>query len=782
MGGVPRSPTLPLRAAVADGVGGTAAAAVATAARPRPCREEGVVCQRGVRRRRLATAAWAAAAAAVVVVVAAGGGGGRLVAAETPARVTDADGWTVVRGGLSLGMESLWEVLAFPAVFDLTMGRIFYSYAVDVPDKRVTGTFMNGHTVTFTVTARDAEAKRLEYTVVAHSPDTWGPDRPDLTGARFFLTLHPYISAPSHASMMKVGYKLPAAAAADPRLVAWFDAAVAAMVDNARLVKGAYPCNDEFRSYSGTCNNEAEPKWGAASAALLRMDPAIDGVWADGRSAPRTAGRPNCRSVSNAVAAVPPGAPPVRSARGLTDLWTFWGQFLDHDMAITFGSKGTVAEEPLPVPVTDPADVLPVDHIEFTRSQPMRDGRPCCGSGYAEALPRQHPNMQTAFIDGSQLYGAERDRVDALREHVGGRLRVGPPVHGGAMLPDNSAAALGGAALPNDPSEEPTFFAAGDRRANEQPVLAALHTLFVREHNRVAAVLADAFGCWTDEQLYQYARKIVSATLQAITYEHWLPLLVGPTGGGGLPPYTGYDAAVNPTLANFFSTAAFRFGHSAVPDTLTLRNADGSPHARDGVDLKTVYFDAAFVRGVGIEPLLAGAATAVGHEIDRFVADALRNTLFANLDSNGLDLVALNCQRGRDHGLPTLNGARRMYGLRPHASLADVAPGDAGTAAALGSVYASADDVDAFVGGLAEAHVPGAGVGGLFHASIVDQFTRLRDGDRFFYASVYWPARVRALPLVAAILEGRRTLKDVLADNTNIPAAQWPDDVFRVAP
>ncbi|GAB0493503.1 hypothetical protein MMPV_004787 [Pyropia vietnamensis] len=727
------------------------------------------------------TAAAAAAVAAVAVVATAvGGRSGGLVAAETPARVTDADGWTVVRGGLAVPMDPLWEIVSFPAVLDLTMGRMFHSYTVEEPGRRVTGTFENGRTVTMTVASRDDNGKRLEYKVTGHSPDAWGPDRPDLTGTAFAITLSPYIGNPSRASMVKVGMKLPPAAAANPRLVGWFSAAIAAMVDNARLTKGAYPCDDEFRSYSGTCNNEAQPRWGAASSALMRMDPALDGLWADGGSVPLMANRPNCRDVSNAVTAVAPGTVAPRSGRGLTDMWTFWGQFLDHDLAITFGSKGTVGEELMNIPVTDPADVLPVDTIAFSRSLHMRDARPCCGSGYAEALPRQHPNMQTAFVDGSQLYGAERDRVDALREHVGGRLRVGTVVGGGPLMPDNSDDALGGTVLPNDPSEGPEFFAAGDRRANEQPVLAALHTVFVREHNRVAALLADQFGCWTDEQLYQYARKIVAATLQAITYQHWLPLLVGPTGNGGLPPYKGYDATVNPTISNFFTTAAFRFGHSAVPDTLHLRNADGSSHARDGVELKKIYFDPAFVREVGIEPLLTGAAHNVGQEVDRFVADALRNALFANLDSNGLDLVSLNCQRGRDHGLPTLNTARRMYGLPPHKSLSDLAPGDAATTAALSSVYTDPDHVDPFVGGLAEAHVPGAAVGSLFHASFVDQFSRLRDGDRFYYESVYWPARVRALPLVQAILGGTRTLKDVLVDNTNVPAAQWPDDVFQL--
>lgn len=58
--------------------------------------------------------------------------------------------------------------------------------------------------------------------------------------------------------------------------------------------------------------------------------------------------------------------------------------------------------------------------------------------------------------------------------------------------------------------------------------------------------------------------------------------------------------------------------------------------------------------------------------------------------------------------------------------------------ARLAGVYKSAEDVDLWVGGLAEDHVPGALVGETVRAIVKDQFERLRDGDRFWY-EVYLP-------------------------------------------
>jgi len=67
----------------------------------------------------------------------------------------------------------------------------------------------------------------------------------------------------------------------------------------------------------------------------------------------------------------------------------------------------------------------------------------------------------------------------------------------------------------------------GDSRVNEQSVLAVLHTLWVREHNRIESILHRVNPHWLGQQLYQETRRIVSALVQHITYAEFLPAVLG---------------------------------------------------------------------------------------------------------------------------------------------------------------------------------------------------------------------------------------------------------------
>ena len=109
---------------------------------------------------------------------------------------------------------------------------------------------------------------------------------------------------------------------------------------------------------------------------------------------------------------------------------------------------------------------------------------------------------------------------------------------------------------------------------NEQPTLAVLHTLFMREHNRVANILAQINPGWSsnDEKLYQEAKRIVNAEWQHIIYNEWLPIIIGDSfmSRFGLYPIDNgyshlYRDDFDPRITNAFATAAFRFGHSLVP-------------------------------------------------------------------------------------------------------------------------------------------------------------------------------------------------------------------------
>ena len=84
---------------------------------------------------------------------------------------------------------------------------------------------------------------------------------------------------------------------------------------------------------------------------------------------------------------------------------------------------------------------------------------------------------------------------------------------------------------------------AGDLRVNEQPMLGAIHALFLNEHNRIARHLNDINLHWDDEKIYQETKRIVNAEWQHIIYNEWLPQLIGVdlVKKFGLLPLTGKD-------------------------------------------------------------------------------------------------------------------------------------------------------------------------------------------------------------------------------------------------
>src|SRR5262249_37888049 len=144
------------------------------------------------------------------------------------------------------------------------------------------------------------------------------------------------------------------------------------------------------------------------------------------------------------------------------------------------------------------------------------------------------------------------------------------------------------------------LFAAGDVRANENAELTSLQTLFVREHNRIARQISQSNPGLDDETIYQMARARVIAELQVITYKEWLPALLGQ---GALSAYHGSNSSVNPGIANEFSTAAFRLGHSLLGEDVEFLDNNGLPVA-DEIPLSQAFFNPDVVDQHGIDPIL----------------------------------------------------------------------------------------------------------------------------------------------------------------------------------
>src|SRR5205814_8074091 len=142
------------------------------------------------------------------------------------------------------------------------------------------------------------------------------------------------------------------------------------------------------------------------------------------------------------------------------------------------------------------------------------------------------------------------------------------------------------------------------------------------------------------------------------------------------------------------------------------------------------------LHSTGISPILKGSASGIAQDVDLLAVRSVRNFLFGPEGAGGTDLIARDIQRGRDHGLTDYNSMRAAYGLARVPSFAQITS-DVTVQNELAQAYGSVNNIDAFVGALAEDHVPGAAVGPLTKAVLVNQFTRTRDGDRFFYLNQF---------------------------------------------
>ncbi|MCP5425299.1 MAG: peroxidase family protein [Gammaproteobacteria bacterium] len=509
------------------------------------------------------------------------------------------------------------------------------------------------------------------------------------------------------------------------------------------------PLADGYRSIDGSGNNINQNTMGAAGTPLNRwLEPAY---W-DGVSTLAGQDRPSARTISNAVSAQSNSIP---NTLNVSDFLWQWGQFLDHDLDLTDGVDPPEAAD-IAVPQGDvyfDPNGAGTATIAFNRS--LYDS----ASGTGTENPRQQLNEISGWIDASNVYGSDSERALALRTLDGsGRLRTSE----GDLLPFNTEG------LPNAGGNSATLFLAGDARANEQVGLTAMHTLFVREHNRLADILRDANPNLSGDEIYERARRMVGAEVQAITYREYLPVLLGP---GAISAYRGYQANVDARITNEFATAAYRYGHSALSPRLLRLDAQGNVIPAGDLALRNAFFaPQRLVEEGGIAPILRGLAAQVCQKVDIYVIDDVRNFLFGPPGAGGFDLAALNIQRGRDHGIPSYNDMRAGMGLNPVRNFAEISR-DPEIQTRLANAYGAVDDIDAWVGGLAEDDLPGAMVGELIRTVLTRQFEALRDGDRFWYQ----------LTLTAEERNDveQTRLADIIRRNSEIDR-EIPDDVFHV--
>lgn len=502
----------------------------------------------------------------------------------------------------------------------------------------------------------------------------------------------------------------------------------------------------KYRTADGSCNNRRNPDWGKSFTPFNRI---VFPEYEDNFDAAKVTGTtsrqplPSARLVSTTVA---PDRGEVNSF--VTNMVMQWGQFLDHDMTSTATTRSNDGQSirccgqefqqdpsllhpacmPIVIPPNDPFFAqFGQDCMSFVRSGVApREG---CALGQREQL-----NQLSAFIDGGMVYGRSQQETESLRSFSGGKLR-NSFVDGKEFLPKRQSTC----SIPREKNQQ--CFDAGDGRINVQVNLVVIHAVFLRYHNLIASELARINPSWDDEALFQETRRIVIATIQHITYNEFLPLVLGknimstfnlkPTADG----YSNdYDEKVNPAIVSSFATAAYRM-HTLIARTVEFKDSK-SGNTVGQLDLSETYNNPSVLYEKDAFPnLINGLISQSSGDFDPSFTDQISNHLFRPFGGSfGVDLVAMNIQRGRDHGLPGYNKWRTSCNLRPVNSFQELQrvmrPG---AAEAMQSLYSSVDDVDLFIAGSSEIPLRGSLVGPTFACIMGEQFRRLKDGDRFWY-------------------------------------------------
>lgn len=567
------------------------------------------------------------------------------------------------------------------------------------------------------------------------------------------------------------------------------------------------PTFAKYRTINGVCNNLQNPFLGAADIALSRLVPS---QYEDGISALRG----GMQSRDGDIFPLDPFQPPNPSPRHIvqtvirnntedavfTHMLMQWGQFIDHDLSLSPELEDECPERAVECEFTDICEQIRVTDLDpvfgigttnnghcipFSRSVAVcaDPNEPLVNRGFA---PREQINVLTAFIDGSMVYGSDEELARRIRKFEGGLLLEGDSQPGKKpelprITPAENVREDGEEAFVGCPEDLAFCFLAGEFRVNEQVVLTVMHTLLFREHNRVARELAKLNPYWNDEELYQEARKIVGAVIQKITYRDYLPLIFGKKVYDiVIGEYLGYDPRIDPGVANAFSTAAYRYGHTLIRPFFDRLGSGYQPINVGALNLLNAFFNPdEFRNSYGTDPLTRGLITQNSRAVDEFLSSALTNNLFRDQ----LDLASLNIQRGRDHGLPTyLTWQRYCASVFPELGISDFE--NALTLIRFLEVYGSLETLDLWIGGLAEENLPGSVLGATFACLFGITFSNVRDGDRFYYSrpGVFEPeqlASIRDHTLASIICDNGddidRIQKDVFkANQPRVPCSQIP--------
>lgn len=533
-----------------------------------------------------------------------------------------------------------------------------------------------------------------------------------------------------------------------------------------------------WRSIEGTCNNLANPFFGAANQPMPRLLGAKFDI-----GMVRTFGEdgsllPNPRSISTAL-----NLPPRRRTNHNLLIMQI-GQFVDHDHVLTSGVRGPNGEHrkcnsckswtdpacmPIPIPADDP----------FFPSH-SKDGEPNC-LPFVRSVVLEGKfntvdplNFNTAFLDLSTVYASDSCQNEEVRFYRHGLMRMDHVYDVPKGLPPSGFHGFEECRL-----NSKKCMLTGDVRGNEHLTLLMMHTIFIREHNRLAKKLYSINRHWDDERIFQEARRINIAQYQHIIYQEYLPALIGFSKAReyGLQAlshgyYMGYSETINPGIVNEFAGAAYRIGHSMVPEAFPKYNKDFQFVGE--LPLRETFHNP---RGFGdpkeFDDCLRGLVGAQLPALDLHFEDVIKRHLFEFLDKpfSGEDLLARNIARGREFGFPGYTNYVQLCGVAgtidTWADLYTLI--DPLVVQYLQRIYKHPKDIDLFIGGMAEYQSHGALVGPTFSCIIANQFIGAKRGDRFWYENESSGLTLQQLNTIRKTSRWSRTLCKNMNEDSSVP-------------
>ena len=526
------------------------------------------------------------------------------------------------------------------------------------------------------------------------------------------------------------------------------------------------PTINKYRTIDGTCNNLKNPLLGASDTPFRRVLAATykDGVsQAVGMSQYLKGkyfdhGWPSPRYIVEKIV-----TSDDKNSKTLTHMHMQWGQFLDHDIDLLgkFDVNCTDLNNDnqycMPITVAHNDQVFGNSTINKARNLPFTRSLPVCQPKqeflqHRRHCHREHINRITHYVDASMIYGSNKEAQKALRIFTGGLLKTTGT--GKGDLPFSTK---------KDARGDPLFMA-GDERVNEHTGLVVIHTLFHREHNRIARELSRLNPCWGDEGLYQEARKIMGAIIQIITYNEYLPALYGEEWFDFyIGRFKKYYKKVSPTVSNVFATAPFRFGHSQIRNKFSRLCETCRPMDMGSLELADGFFNSGeYYRSGRTDPILLGLVADESGEVDEFLSDGVASLLItAPTSVAATDLAALNIQRGRDHALPSYRRWERHCIKKFGIETSFERPSTTAKLTELYGYYEFRYHMDLWLAGLAEKHLNGSSIGPTFACLMAETFKAIRDGDRFWWENpgVFTLSQRKALSKV--------TLSKVICDSSD---------------